>query len=109
MPYSRSEAKLHARYGTGRGGCASDHELPMLQFCLPDLAECLQEAEIVAWHVSEGDRVVVDHPVVSVETEKAVVEIPSPHAGHIARLLARAGERSRARCSPSGKDRMPTP
>jgi len=65
----------------------------MTQFCLPDLGEGLQEAEIVAWHVSEGDHVVVDQPLVSVETEKAVVEIPSPQAGHIARLLARAGER----------------
>jgi 2-oxoisovalerate dehydrogenase E2 component (dihydrolipoyl transacylase) len=65
----------------------------MTQFCLPDLGEGLQEAEIVAWHVSGGDHVVVDQPVVSVETEKAVVEIPSPQAGHIARLLARAGER----------------
>ena len=57
-------------------------------FALPDLGEGLQEAEIVAWHVAEGDHVVVDQPLVSVETDKAVVEIPSPRAGRIARLLA---------------------
>ena len=65
----------------------------MNTFNLPDLGEGLQEAEIVAWHVAEGDHVVADQPLLSVETEKAVVEIPSPKAGHIARLLARPGER----------------
>ena len=65
----------------------------MSTFNLPDLGEGLQEAEIVAWHVAEGDHVVADQPLVAVETEKAVVEIPSPRAGHIARLLAQPGER----------------
>jgi pyruvate dehydrogenase E2 component (dihydrolipoamide acetyltransferase) len=65
----------------------------MRTFNLPDLGEGLQEAEIVSWHVAEGDHVVRDQPLVSVETEKAVVEIPSPQAGHIARLLAQPGER----------------
>jgi len=62
-------------------------------FALPDLGEGLQEAEIVSWHVAEGDHVVVDQPLLAVETEKAVVEIPSPWAGHIAKLLARVGQR----------------
>ena len=57
-------------------------------FVLPDLGEGLREAEIVAWHVGEGDHVVADQPLVSVETDKAVVEIPSPRSGRIARLLA---------------------
>jgi pyruvate dehydrogenase E2 component (dihydrolipoamide acetyltransferase) len=65
----------------------------MTTFNLPDLGEGLREAEIVVWHVAEGDHVVVDQPLLSVETEKAVVEIPSPKSGHIARLFARAGER----------------
>lgn len=65
----------------------------MSTFSLPDLGEGLQEAELVAWHVAEGDHVVADQPLVSVETEKAVVEIPSPQSGHIARLLAHPGER----------------
>lgn len=63
------------------------------EFALPDLGEGLQEAEIVEWHVAEGEHVVADQPLVSVETEKAVVEIPSPHAGRIARLLAKRGDR----------------
>lgn len=65
----------------------------MKVFNLPDLGEGLQEAEIVAWHVAEGDRVVADQPLVSVETEKAVVEVPSPVSGRIARLCAKPGER----------------
>ena len=65
----------------------------MSLFLLPDLGEGLQEAEIVAWHVGVGDHVVADQPLVAVETEKAVVEVPSPHAGRIARLCAAPGER----------------
>jgi 2-oxoisovalerate dehydrogenase E2 component (dihydrolipoyl transacylase) len=65
----------------------------MSVFTLPDLGEGLQEAEIVAWHVGEGDHVVADQPLVSVETEKAVVEVPSPHSGRIAHLRAAVGDR----------------
>lgn len=61
-------------------------------FKLPDLGEGLPEAEIVSWHVSEGQRVKVDELLVSVETAKAVVEVPSPYTGVIARLHAAEGE-----------------
>jgi 2-oxoisovalerate dehydrogenase E2 component (dihydrolipoyl transacylase) len=64
----------------------------MRQFILPDLGEGLEEAEIVTWHVNEGDRVVVDQPLVSVETDKAVVEVPSPWSGRIARLFGTKGD-----------------
>jgi pyruvate dehydrogenase E2 component (dihydrolipoamide acetyltransferase) len=64
----------------------------MSTFHLPDLGEGLQEAEIVAWHVSAGDHVTADQPLVSVETDKAVVEVPCPHAGHIEALLAEPGD-----------------
>jgi pyruvate dehydrogenase E2 component (dihydrolipoamide acetyltransferase) len=64
----------------------------MKQFLLPDLGEGLEEAEIVAWHVTEGDHVVVDQPLVSVETDKAVVEVPSPQNGRVARLFAGKGD-----------------
>ncbi len=61
-------------------------------FHLPDLGEGLPDAEIVQWHVAEGDTVVQDQPLVSVETEKAVVEVPSPRPGRIAKLHARTGD-----------------
>ena len=64
----------------------------MSTFNLPDLGEGLPEAEIVAWHVKEGDRVETDQPMVSVETAKAVVEVPSPYTGVITKLHAKVGE-----------------
>src|SRR5512138_2076588 len=64
----------------------------MRQFRLPDLGEGLEEAEIVAWHVTEGDHVVADQPLVSVETDKAVVELPSPQSGRIAHLFGAKGD-----------------
>src|SRR5258708_37616965 len=64
----------------------------MRQFLLPDLGEGLEEAEVVAWHVAEGDHVVSDQPLVSVETDKAVVEVPSPRSGRITRLFGAKGD-----------------
>lgn len=64
----------------------------MRSFRLPDLGEGLGEAELVAWHVSPGERVVSHQPLLSVETAKAVVEIPSPWAGRIVRLLGKPGD-----------------
>ncbi len=65
----------------------------MSTFALPDLGEGLREAEIVTWHVAEGDHVVTDQPLVSVETDKAVVEIPSPHSARISKLRGVPGDR----------------
>jgi 2-oxoisovalerate dehydrogenase E2 component (dihydrolipoyl transacylase) len=65
---------------------------PMKIFRLPDLGEGLQEAEIREWHVKEGDSVNADDPLVAVETEKAVVEVPAPWTGRIVRLCAGIGE-----------------
>jgi 2-oxoisovalerate dehydrogenase E2 component (dihydrolipoyl transacylase) len=64
----------------------------MHQFMLPDLGEGLEEAEIVTWYVNEGDHVVTDQPLLSVETDKAVVEIPSPSSGRIAHLFGAKGD-----------------
>jgi pyruvate dehydrogenase E2 component (dihydrolipoamide acetyltransferase) len=60
-------------------------------FLLPDPGEGLEEAEIVAWLVSEGDVVALNQPFVEVETAKATVEIPSPYAGRVAKLHADVG------------------
>ena len=64
----------------------------MTTFNLPDLGEGLPDAEIVSWHVAEGDAVKTDDLLVSVETAKAVVEVPSPHTGVITKLYASAGD-----------------
>ena len=62
------------------------------EFRLPDIGEGLTEAEIVIWLVAEGDHVEADQPIVEVETDKAVVEIPSPYAGVVLRHGGVAGE-----------------
>lgn len=64
----------------------------MSTFRLPDLGEGLAEAEIVAWHVKVGDQVRVDQPMVSVETAKAVVEVPAPFSGVVTALCGASGD-----------------
>ncbi len=62
------------------------------EFKLPDAGEGLTEADIVAWHVKPGDQVEDGQIIVEVETAKAVVELPSPWDGTVARLLAEEGQ-----------------
>ncbi len=61
-------------------------------FHLPDLGEGLAEAEIHEWYVKEGDVVKVDQPMVSMETAKAVVDVPAPQAGKIVKLYGKKGD-----------------
>src|SRR5436309_15306843 len=63
------------------------------EFKLPDLGEGLEEAEIVSWLVKEGESVELNQPIVEVETEKALVQIPSPYAGVVEKLHGDVGER----------------
>ncbi|MBT8207348.1 MAG: 2-oxo acid dehydrogenase subunit E2 [Acidimicrobiia bacterium] len=62
------------------------------QFRLPDIGEGLVEAEIVAWHVTVGDVVAVDQVIVEVETDKSLVDIPSPYAGTVLALGGNPGD-----------------
>ncbi len=55
-------------------------------FKLPDLGEGLQDADVCEWHVAVGDEVTVDQVLVTVETAKATVEIPSPYSGKVTKL-----------------------
>lgn len=64
----------------------------MSVFKLPDLGEGLQEAEITEWHADVGDDVEVDAPLLSVETAKAIVEIPSPRSGRIVKRWGAPGD-----------------
>lgn len=61
-------------------------------FCLPDLGEGLQEAEIREWYIKEGDDVQIDQPLVAMETAKAVVDVPSVYDGKIKKLGGQVGE-----------------
>jgi pyruvate/2-oxoglutarate dehydrogenase complex dihydrolipoamide acyltransferase (E2) component len=62
------------------------------EFKLPDLGEGLTEGEIARWLVSEGQEIAEDDPLVEIQTDKTTVEIPSPAAGRIARILVQEGE-----------------
>jgi len=61
-------------------------------FHLPDLGEGLPDATIVEWLVAEGATVRLDEPLVSMETAKAVVEVPSPYSGKLAKVHGAAGD-----------------
>lgn len=61
-------------------------------FKLPDLGEGLPDAEIHEWFVAVGDTVKADQPMVSMETAKAVVDVPCPHDGVISRLYGKPGD-----------------
>ncbi|MGE8216348.1 MAG: dihydrolipoamide acetyltransferase family protein [Stenotrophomonas maltophilia] len=61
-------------------------------FHLPDLGEGLPDATIVEWFVKEGDVIKLDEPLVSMETAKAVVEVPSPFSGKVLKLAGGEGD-----------------
>lgn len=65
----------------------------MTVFKLPDLGEGLSDAEILRWHVKVGDTITVDQPMLSVETAKAVVEVPAPQSGVITAIHGAEGAR----------------
>ncbi|WP_136600515.1 dihydrolipoamide acetyltransferase family protein [Salinigranum halophilum] len=62
------------------------------EFKLPDVGEGVAEGELVEWHVEPGDTVTEDQVVAEVETDKALVEVPSPYNGTVKELLAEEGE-----------------
>src|SRR5947207_4984423 len=64
----------------------------MQEFKLPDLGEGMQEAEVVEWLVKPGDTLKLDQTMVKVETDKAIVEIPSPVAGRVSEIRVRGGQ-----------------
>jgi 2-oxoisovalerate dehydrogenase E2 component (dihydrolipoyl transacylase) len=71
---------------------ATQHELKVEAFILPDIGEGIVECEIMQWHVQEGDVVSEDQVVVEVMTDKAVVEIPAKYDGRILKLHYKKGD-----------------
>ena len=62
------------------------------EFHLPDVGEGISEAEIVRWLIAEGSTVNEDQDIVEIETDKAIVALPSPHAGKIVKLHRKEGD-----------------
>ena len=67
----------------------------MNDFILPDIGEGIVECELVKWLIKEGDVIEEDQPVAEVMTDKALVEIPAPHAGTVVKLYCQEGEIAR--------------
>ena len=61
-------------------------------FYLPDLGEGLPDATVVEWHVKVGDSIKLDAPLCSMETAKAVVDVPSPYTGKVTKLYGATGD-----------------
>ena len=74
----------------------ADHEghgvLMAYEFRMPDLGEGVAEGEIVRWLVAAGQEVAEDDLLVEIQTDKATVEVPSPAAGVVSRILAEEGD-----------------
>jgi pyruvate/2-oxoglutarate dehydrogenase complex dihydrolipoamide acyltransferase (E2) component len=66
--------------------------MSVYEFKLPDLGEGLTEGEIARWLVSEGQEIAEDEPLVEIQTDKTTVEIPSPAAGTVTRILVEEGK-----------------
>ncbi|GAA3248309.1 dihydrolipoamide acetyltransferase family protein [Pseudonocardia petroleophila] len=62
------------------------------EFAMPDVGEGLTEAEVVTWNVAAGDVVTVNQILCEIETAKAAVELPSPYAGTVGKLLVEPGQ-----------------
>ena len=62
------------------------------EFRLPDLGEGLTEGEIARWLVTEGQEIAEDDPLVEIQTDKATVEVPSPYAGTVLRIVVAEGD-----------------
>ena len=77
----------HTRRRQDRRGVVMAYE-----FRFPDIGEGITEGEILAWKVKEGDTVAEDQTLAEVETDKAVVELPSPRAGRVTGLQAAEGD-----------------
>lgn len=69
--------------------------MPSWVLRFPDLGEGLDDGELTAWLVSEGEEVAVDQPVCEVHTNKVSSELSSPHAGTVMTLHVDVGDRLR--------------
>jgi pyruvate/2-oxoglutarate dehydrogenase complex dihydrolipoamide acyltransferase (E2) component len=67
-------------------------QIEMAEFTLPDLGENIEGGDVVNILVSTGDTVSADQPLLEIETDKAMVEVPSPSAGTVGKILVKAGD-----------------
>ena len=88
----RRQSRHTLSFGIASDASAVDSSAVAYEFKLPDLGEGLTEGEIARWLVTEGQEIGEDDPLVEIQTDKTTVEIPSPAAGKVARILVAEGE-----------------
>ncbi len=66
--------------------------MALYEWKLPDIGEGIHEAEIVKWHIKPGDHITSDQVIAEIQTDKAVVEIPSPVSGRVEAFYAEEGD-----------------
>ena len=69
-----------------------DEESKLIEFKLPELGEGIESGQVIEVFVSPGDKVLLEQPLLEVETDKAAVEIPSPADGTIVDVCVSAGD-----------------
>ncbi len=89
---SRMLVARGSRWRLRRSQPQESSRLVASSFRLPDLGEGLTEGEVARWLVTEGQEIAEDDPLVEIQTDKATVEIPSPYAGTVLRILVAEGE-----------------
>src|SRR6266550_1820329 len=88
----RRQTRHTLSFGLASDASAVDSGPVAYEFKLPDLGEGLTEGEIARWLVAEGQEIAEDDPLVEIQTDKTTVEIPSPAARKVARILVAEGE-----------------
>ncbi len=78
--------------GAEAPGPGEAHVAMASEFKLPDLGEGLTEGEVARWLVTEGQEIAEDDPLVEIQTDKATVEVPSPYAGTVLRIVVAEGD-----------------
>ena len=111
VPAGGARVALPAERGSDRRGAPPGARVLMADrvFAMPDLGEGVEEGEIVAWLVAEGDDVALNQPLVEVETAKATVEIPSPYTRKRSRRCTGASGRGGGRLAPGDVPRRRRP
>ncbi|MFH1400364.1 MAG: 2-oxo acid dehydrogenase subunit E2 [Nanoarchaeota archaeon] len=73
-------------------GHRADHALLIMQFTFPDVGEGITEGKLVSWHTKAGQSIKEDDVLAEIETDKALVEIPSPVSGTVTKLYGSVGD-----------------
>ena len=62
------------------------------KICMPALGHTMEKGKVVEWKIAEGQTIALDEPLVSIETDKTVVDVDAPVAGHVLRIVVQSGE-----------------